>query len=349
MPDVEIFFAGRRGSIEERVVAKSGRPFLAVPSMGLRRGFDLRNAVMPFVVGAGYLKALAALAPRRPDAAVGTGGFISLPPILAARTLRVPVVLQEQNSYPGLATRILSRLASAVHVSFEETRGHLPHARAVLVSGNPVRGELGLASPETARRALGLPADGDVVLVIGGSRGARRINEAVAAALPRLADAAVSFVVQTGEADVERVREAAEAAGVRAVVAPFFDDMASAYGACDLVVSRAGATALAEMAVVGRPSILVPYPFATEGHQMKNARAVERAGAALVVPDDELDGDLLAERIRALLTNRDELAAMADAAKTLARPDAADRVARAVLALAGSGAREARRREGASQ
>ena len=346
-PGTEIFFAGRRGSIEERVVARSGRAFLAVPSMGLRRGFDLRNLVMPFVVKAGYLKALAVLSRRRPDAAVGTGGFISLPPVLAAATLRVPVVLQEQNAYPGLATRVLSRWARAVHVSFEETRQYLPRARAVELSGNPVRSDLAGVDRSDARTALGLSADAPVVLFIGGSRGAARINDAVASALPRFRELGVELVLQTGVDDATRLREAVEASGVRGVVEAFFDDMATAYAACDLVVSRAGATAIAEIAFLGKPSILVPYPHATEGHQMKNARALERAGAAVVIPDGELTGDALADRIDGFLSNRHQLAEAADAAGALARPDAADRVARAVLAVAsGGGGTEGSSREG---
>jgi len=141
-PEAEVFFMGRRGSIEERAVSRTGRSFVPIPAMGLARGLEARNAAVPFVVAAGYLRALASLAVRTPHAAVGTGGFISVPPILAARTLRVPVVLQEQNSWPGLATRILSRLASEVHVSFEETGRRLPHARRVVLSGNPVRADL---------------------------------------------------------------------------------------------------------------------------------------------------------------------------------------------------------------
>jgi UDP-N-acetylglucosamine--N-acetylmuramyl-(pentapeptide) pyrophosphoryl-undecaprenol N-acetylglucosamine transferase len=337
----EVFFMGRRGSIEERLVGRTGRDFVAVPSRGLRRSADLRNLAMPFVVFAGFVRALAVLAARRPAAAVGTGGFVSLPPMLAAQVLRIPTLLQEQNSYPGLATRALSRWASAVHTSFEETAGHLPRARSVVLSGNPVRSDFRTAEREESRRKLGLDPDATVVLFVGGSRGARRINEAVMAAATRLAGMGVELIVQTGEDDVGRVREAIEAAGAgrsesgaTAVVEPFFDDMATAYGASDLVVCRSGATTIAEVELMGRPSIMVPYPFATEGHQMKNARAVETAGAAVVVPDEELTGERLADEIDELLNDRTRLALMAKRARALARPDAAERVAEAVLALA---------------
>ena len=332
---VEVFFMGRRDSIEERLVGRTGRDFVAVPSMGLRRRADVRNLVMPFTVAGGYLRALAVLGSRRPDVAVGTGGFVSLPPMLAARTLSIPIVLQEQNSYPGLATRVLSRVARSVHTSFEETEKHLPGARDVVLSGNPVRAEFSEADRGSSRLSLGIPEDARVVLLVGGSRGARRINDAVSAAARTLADADVTLIVQTGRYDSAAVGAALDAAGVRAMVEPFFDDMATVYAAADLVVSRSGATAIAEMEVVGKPSILVPYPYATEGHQMKNARAVESAGAATVIPDEELTGDRLAGEVIGLLSDVERLALMARRARTLARPDAAERVAGAVLALAG--------------
>jgi len=332
-PGIEVFFMGRRDSIEERLVGRTGRDFVAVPSMGLRRSADIRNVAMPFVVFAGFVRALRVLASRRPAVAVGTGGFVSMPPVLAARALRIPVVLQEQNSYPGLATRVLSRSASSVHTSFEETAAHLPRAREIALSGNPVRSEFETTDRADSRRRLGLDPEGAVVLFVGGSGGARRINEAVVSAAGKMAGMGLELVVQTGAADVEKVRAAVAEAGVTAIVEPFFDDMATAYAASDLVVSRSGATAIAEIEIVGRPSLLVPYPFATEGHQMKNARAVEKAGAAVVVPDDELNGERLADEVSELLSDSARLALMAERARALARPDAAERVAGAVLAL----------------
>jgi len=338
-PGVEVFFMGRSGSIEERLVGRTGRGFVAVPSRGLRRSADLRNLAMPFIVLAGFARSVAVLASRRPAAAVGTGGFVSMPPILAAQALRIPTVLQEQNSYPGLATRSLSRWASSVHTSFEETAEHLPRAREIALSGNPVRSEFEATDRAESRKKLGLSPTGAVVLFVGGSGGAVRINEAVMGAAGRLSELGVELVVQTGSADVDRVRSALAAVDTRVVVEPFFDDMATAYSASDLVVSRSGATAIAEIEIVGRPSLLVPYPYATEGHQMKNARAVESAGAAVVVPDDELTGERLADEVSELLNDRTRLALMAQRAGTLARPDAAEQVAGAVLALVQNGSR----------
>ncbi|MFH1501923.1 MAG: undecaprenyldiphospho-muramoylpentapeptide beta-N-acetylglucosaminyltransferase [Candidatus Eisenbacteria bacterium] len=334
----EVFFAGRGGSLEESVVGKTGRRFVPVPSMGLRRRADVRNVGVPFVMAAGYASALWSLRGARPDAAVGTGGFVSVPPLLAANSLGVPFLLQEQNSYPGLATRVLSSRAREVHVSFEETGAHLPRARKVIVSGNPVRSSLGAANRAESRRALGLSEDATVLLSVGGSRGARRLNEAVLEAAGRLAEDGIEIIAQTGADDEDRVRGEVERARLGGVVASFFDDMAAVYAACDLIVSRAGATAIAEIEIVGRPSVLVPYPFATEGHQMKNARALEKAGASVVVPDSEFTADVLVSLVRKLTFERERLLAMADAARKLARPDAAARVARAALALAGGDA-----------
>lgn len=333
-PGIETFFMGRSGSIEERVVTETGRLFETVPSRGFIRGGRFVNAAVPFVVCAGCVTGMAKLARRRPDAALGTGGFASLPPVIAAALMRVPVALQEQNSYPGLATRVLSRWADVVHTTFDETRGHLPRARRVELSGNPIRAAFKAVSREDARRKFGLSTDAPVFFLLGGSGGARSMSLAVADATAELAANGIEMIIQTGREELALVRESCRAAGATAVVEPYFDNVADAYAACDLVVSRAGATTLAETAAVARPSILVPYPYATEGHQMKNARAVEAAGAAVVIPDGELAGDSLARRIQELLRDRTRLELMAHAARTLARPDAARRVAESVLALA---------------
>ena len=338
---VEVFFMGRRGSLEERVVSHTGRRFVSVPSIGVRRGANLRNAAVPFVVAAGYASALAALEGARPVVAIGTGGFVSVPPLLAARTLGVPVVLQEQNSYPGLATRLLSRFAREVHVSFDGTGSHLPRARKVVVSGNPVRSSFRDVDRGSARESLGLAEESRVVFCVGGSRGAHRLNQAVAGAAEQLHSLGVELIAQTGSDDEDAVASAVREAGLRAVVRAFFDDVEKAYAASDLVVSRAGATAIAELTLVGRPSVLVPYPHATEDHQMKNARALEAAGASVVVPDSEFTADALVSLVRELTGDAARLRAMADAARKLARPDAADRVGRATLAVATGSPRHA--------
>ena len=332
-PSAKVFFAGRAGSLEERVMRAAGRPFLAVPSMGLRRSADARNALVPFVVAAGYAKALGAMVGRRPDCAVGTGGFVSLPAVAAAWSLGTPVVLQEQNSYPGLATRLLSRLAREVHTSFEVTASYLPHARRTIVSGNPVREEFLRADRKASRERLGVPADAFVLFVVGGSRGARTLNRAVMDSAGRLAALDVAVIAQTGADDEGDVREALN--GSRALVRAFFDDVADCYAAADLVVARAGATTIAEIEAVGRPSVLVPYPYATEDHQTKNALAMEEAGAAVLVPDGEMTGERLIALVGELKSDRARLTRMSDRARSLARPDAADRVARAVLGAAG--------------
>jgi UDP-N-acetylglucosamine--N-acetylmuramyl-(pentapeptide) pyrophosphoryl-undecaprenol N-acetylglucosamine transferase len=333
-PEAEVFFMGRRGSIEERVVSGTRRRFVTVPSMGVIRGAVIRNVAVPFVVAAGCLKAVSALAMKRPDAAVGTGGFASLPPVLAACALGVPIILQEQNSWPGLATRVLSRFAEVVHVTFSESEKHLPRAKRIEHSGNPVRRGFDEIDRAAARRALGLTQEANVVMVMGGSRGARRLSLAVADAMPRLSAAGVEFVIQTGAEELEHVRDRAASVGARAVVDVFFEEIARVYAACDIVVSRAGATTLAETAIVGRPAVLVPYPHATDDHQMKNARSVENTGAAVVIPDGEFTGDRLADTIEGLLRDRTRLTSMSSAARALARPDAADRVARDVLVVA---------------
>ncbi len=332
-PEAEVFFMGRGGSIEERVVLRTERRFVTVPSMGIIRGAVIRNVAVPFVVAVGCLKAVSALAMKRPDVAVGTGGFASLPSVVAARALGVPIVLLEQNCRPGLATRVLSRFAEVVHVTFAESEKYLPRARRIEHSGNPVRRGFDELDRAAARRALGLSREATVVMVVGGSRGAKRLSLAVADAMQRLSAAGVEFVIQTGAEELEHVRRQAVLVGARAIVEVFFEDLARVFAACDIVVSRAGAATLAETAIVGRPAILVPYPHATDDHQTKNARSVENAGAAVVISDGEFTGDRLADTIEGLLRDRKRLTSMSSAVRVLARPDAAYRVAQDILAV----------------
>ncbi|MCC6991101.1 MAG: UDP-N-acetylglucosamine--N-acetylmuramyl-(pentapeptide) pyrophosphoryl-undecaprenol N-acetylglucosamine transferase, partial [Acidobacteria bacterium] len=232
---------------------------------------------------------------------------------------------------PGFTNRQLARWVRAAAVSYAETLPYFP-GRGFL-AGNPVRREF-LREAEVAGE--GVATAGPVrVLIMGGSQGARAINDAVVAAAPRLAPGALAITHQTGERDLSRVREAYAAAGVTATVEPFFYDMDARMRASDLVVARAGASTLAEVTVLGRAAVLVPLPTAADDHQRKNARVLAAAGAAEMIDESELTGERLAQTLSALAADEPRRARMAAAARALGRPDAAARVADRIVALAG--------------
>jgi UDP-N-acetylglucosamine--N-acetylmuramyl-(pentapeptide) pyrophosphoryl-undecaprenol N-acetylglucosamine transferase len=269
---------------------------------------------------------------RRPDVVVGVGGYSSGPVLLLAAVRGLPTILMEQNTAPGFTNRRLARWVRAAAVSYEETLRYFP--RTGFVSGNPVRRAF-LDAVEAA--GDGVEATPVRVLIIGGSQGARAINTAMIAAAPRLAAAgsAITVTHQTGERDFARVRDAYAVAGLTATVAPFFHDMHARLVAAHLVVTRAGASTIAELTVIGRASVLIPLPTAADDHQRKNARALELAGAAEVVEEQDLADGRLVERVLALAADPDRRRRMASQAKALGRPDAAARVADRIVSLAG--------------
>jgi UDP-N-acetylglucosamine--N-acetylmuramyl-(pentapeptide) pyrophosphoryl-undecaprenol N-acetylglucosamine transferase len=271
------------------------------------------------------------LSARRPDVVVGVGGYSSGPVLLLAALRGLPTLLMEQNTAPGFTNRRLAPWVRAAALSYEETLQYFP--RTGVVTGNPVRREF-LQALEAGDDAAG--NDGGVrVLIVGGSQGARAINDAMIAAAPLLADRGLVLTHQTGERDLARVRDGYAAAGVTATVEPFFHDMNARMRAADVLVARAGASTLAELTVLGRASVLVPLPTAADDHQRRNARVLAAAGAAEVIDEPNLSGAALAGVLTALAADPARRRAMADRARSLGRPDAAARVADRIVALAG--------------
>jgi UDP-N-acetylglucosamine--N-acetylmuramyl-(pentapeptide) pyrophosphoryl-undecaprenol N-acetylglucosamine transferase len=271
------------------------------------------------------------------------GGYVSVPVALAALRSRRPLVLHEQNAVPGLANRLLARPARTVALAFAEAGRMLPRSARTVVTGNPVREEILAVATERDRlgkeavEELELENDRRTVVVFGGSQGALHVNRAVVDAVSRLARDDLQLVLLTGRAHADAVRASIGGSPpVPVRVIAFLERMDLAYAVADLVVARAGATTIAEIAVSGVPSILVPYPYATGRHQEANARALQRAGGASVLMDDVLDGAVLADRIGALLDDPGTLRSMGERARMWSRPDAAGALARAVRTAGGA-------------
>ena len=330
-PATVVSFVGTARGLESRVVPALGLPLDLIRSAGLKgkslvallRGL----ALLPLSA----LDAWRVLSSRRPDVVVGVGGYSSGPVLLLAALRGLPTLLMEQNTAPGFTNRQLAPWVRAAALSYEETLQYFPGKG--VVTGNPVRREFlqALEAGDDAARN-----DGEVrVLIVGGSQGARAINDAMIAAAPRLARTRLVLTHQTGERDLTRVREGYAAAGVAATVEPFFHDMNARMRAADVLVARAGASTLAELTVLGRASVLVPLPTAADDHQRKNARVLAAAGAAEVIEERDLSGAALADVLTALAGDPARRATMAGRARSLGRPDAAARVADRIVALAG--------------
>lgn len=328
---VPVAWLGTDQGLEARVVPAAGYPLTSIRVSGLRGKGLLRVFFAPFMLTVALLQALRVFLRLRPLAVLGMGGFAAGPGGLVAWLTRRPLLIHEQNSVPGLTNRLLAPLARVVLEGFP---GSLPASRHAVAVGNPVRAPIAaLAAPETrcAGRAGTLR-----LLVIGGSLGAQALNRVLPQAIARLpADRRPQVHHQTGQTEVDGVRQNYRDLGCEARVEAFIEDMAAAYAWADLVVCRSGALTVAELAAAGVASILVPYPHATDDHQTGNARYLADAGAALLMPQAQLTSDWLADTLARFSGQRDTLLAMASRARELARPDAARRVALLCLEAAG--------------
>jgi UDP-N-acetylglucosamine--N-acetylmuramyl-(pentapeptide) pyrophosphoryl-undecaprenol N-acetylglucosamine transferase len=350
-PDLTLGFAGLDGSLEERLVAVSGHDFHAIRAVPLPR----RPSIALLLVVPRLLRAVRSARRLIDDesvrAVVSFGGYVALPVSLAARR-RVPLVLHEQNSRPGLANRIAGRFADRVAVTYPSSLDLIRSTGRVHVTGNPVQERLReldvVARRGPGRERLGLEPRRPTLLAFGGSQGARSINQCMTDAAAAWQSLGVQVLHVTGHRDhadaLDRWRDAGvdpERADAGVKVLPFLDDMADAYAAADVVVARAGATTIAELTVLGIPSILIPYPHATADHQRGNADAVVGAGAAMLIEDAALSPDALATAVASIVTDSARARAMSLAARAWARPEAAEGLARLVLGVLGEGGTDA--------
>lgn len=325
-PGTRIVFAGRGLPLERDIVGRHGYTLVAVSSGGVVGRSPQQRVRGAFLALRGIGEAMGILGRERPRAVVGVGGYASGPMVLAAAIRRIPTLIEEQNAVPGLTNRLLGRVAREIAITFEETRRFFG-GRGV-VTGCPIRAEFLQADRDRARRrreAGGAPFN---LLVFGGSQGARALNSALLEALAGLAERRGRLAIThgTGSGDLERVKAGYAAAAWTADVRPYLTDIRAAYEEADLVVARAGASTVSELAACGRAAIFVPLPTSAHDHQLKNAERVAAAGAAIVLEERNLAGDHLARTIADLMDSPERLTRMEQAAAGLARPDAAARI-----------------------
>jgi UDP-N-acetylglucosamine--N-acetylmuramyl-(pentapeptide) pyrophosphoryl-undecaprenol N-acetylglucosamine transferase len=328
----EVVWLGTRRGLEARVVPAAGFPIEWVTVSGLRGKGLVSWLTAPLRLLVALAQSLSIIRRRRPAAVLGMGGFVTGPGGVAAWLTRRPLVIHEQNAIAGMSNRLLARFAGEVLEGFPESFPAGLRARCI---GNPVRPDMFAQPPPEVRFAS--RSGRARLLVLGGSLGAQALNEIVPAALARIPESMRPDVRhQTGERTLATAQEAYARAGVEATIAPFIEDMAGAYAWADLVLCRAGAITIAELAAVGVGAILVPFPHAVDDHQTHNAAWLVRAGAAELMQQQAIDAPTLAERLQALLPDRAALLAMAERARGVAKPEATVALEQACLAAAGA-------------
>jgi len=333
-PGVEILFLGSDHGLERDVVTREGFSFAPVHLRGWSRRLSWKTVQFPLLLLRGLIQSYLIVRRFRPHVVVGTGGYVSGPALLWSALVGLPTLIQEQNSLPGATTRILSRRVDEIHLSFARSRRYFRRRDHLRLSGNPLRSALGRVDRDQARRALSFDPDRPVVLITGGSQGAHSINLAIAEGFERLIERRAQVLWQTGSGDLEQMRRQYGGRGDRTVITDFIEDMSLAYAAADVVVCRAGATTVAEVAVCGLPAVFVPFPYATADHQRFNALALVNAGAAEMVLNGQLKEGRLMEVLLPLLEEPSRRQAMAEKSKRFGRPQASATVARAVCRLA---------------
>lgn len=335
----EVRFVGTARGIEARAVPQAGYELDLIDISGLK-GSGFRGLFKGlYRVPKSYAQSLSILRRRKPDLVVGVGGYASGPMVLAAAFSRRPTAILEQNSVPGVTNRTLGKFVKRIFGAFETARKHFPKTKYVLV-GNPVRKRI------RERVLNNVENSGGGILVVGGSQGAHAVNELVFAAMQILQQlgGAPAIVHQTGEKDREDLARRYAEAGIAADVRAFIDDMGAAYRGAALVVARAGASTLAELTMVGMPSILIPFPFAADDHQTVNAEELAERGAAVVLPQKATTPAKLAEVIRTLLNDEEQRRKMSAAALALGRPRAHAEIADALELLVSGGKERATKR-----
>jgi len=330
----ETLVFGREEGMEKSILGEQ----TGVTYVGLRvRSFTIRKPLAALVaifrIAGSVCRSIKELSRWKPDAVIGMGGYVAAPVVLAAVLARFPVAIADQNALPGRANRRLARWVKRVFMAYEESAKYFPREKSIL-TGIPLRRALHDSTEFAPFEEFGLSAGRFTILVFGGSQGARALCEATAAMITKLNDVNIPYqiLLQAGKRNIDLCKEMNLPENVSCI--DTIEDMAGAYACSDLVVCRAGAVSLAEIALVGKAAILVPYPYAKDDHQMHNARVWEKTGAARIIEQDNLNGNVLAEEIASLMNNRDALISMSQAAKRLSHPDATEHMLRELEMLA---------------
>jgi UDP-N-acetylglucosamine--N-acetylmuramyl-(pentapeptide) pyrophosphoryl-undecaprenol N-acetylglucosamine transferase len=333
-PGAELLFVGAEGKMEMDRVPQEGFRIIGLPIAGFNRSHLWKNFSLPFKLLKSAMKARQVILQFRPNVVVGVGGYASFPVLNAAQALRIPTLIQEQNSFAGKSNKMLAKNAKAICVAYDGMEQFFPKDR-IIHTGNPVRKTIAQSdvSRDAGRAEFKLEGERKVVLVVGGSLGAKSINEAISSSLTSLMAEDVNLIWQTGAPYFDRALQQSAQFGNRIRVFDFIKKMDAAYAAADIVISRAGALAIAELCIAAKPVIFVPYPFAAEDHQTSNAMALVQHNAAQIVRDADAQQNLV-PKLKSLLHDDSTQSIMRSGLKRLAIRDADERIAQKVIELA---------------
>lgn len=323
--NANILFVGAENRMEMQKVPASGYQIKGLWISGFKRGFDLRNLLLPIKLIASFFKAGNIVKTFKPSIAIGTGGFASGPALNAAMRYKVPTLIQEQNSYPGITNKLLSKKAEKICVAYDNMEKYFPEHK-IVKTGNPVRQNIILSNvkSEKARKDFDLDVDSKIIFVVGGSLGSRTLNNCMKAGLQKLKESNIHIIWQTGALMFNECKQTAKQYS-NIHVYDFISNIDHAYAAADIIISRAGAIAISELCLVGKPVILVPFPAAAEDHQTKNAMALVNNNAAMHISDQDAANKLIDTAIL-LMNNQDKKMDLSKNIKQFAIADAAGRI-----------------------
>jgi len=329
-PEAEIMFVGTKDRIEGKAIPKLGYSFKSIWIKGFSRKYTMENILFPLRLFVSAMQSLFINAKFNPRVAIGSGGYVAGPAIWGASVLGAKIILLEQNSYPGITTRLLEKRADEIHISFNNSKKYLKKKNILLTTGNPVRKDLGTIDKVEALTSFGFSAEKKTLLILGGSLGAKSINKAAGNVVNKLSDEGSQIIWQTGKNSYEDYKNF-NSKSIK--VFDFIDDMNYAYSISDLILARAGATTIAEILVLGIPSILVPSPNVAENHQYYNAKSLSDEGAAIFIEDKEINLRMYDE-VAATINSNEKLSELKRNALLLAKPDAAKVIAKSAIRFA---------------
>lgn len=334
-PDAEIVFVGTEKGIESEIVPKYGYELRTVTVQGFKRKIDFDNVKRVFKLFKGLEQSRRIVKKFKPDVVIGTGGYVSGPVLFNASMGKVPAIIHEQNSFPGVTNKILAKMVTKVLTSFEDSHVRFPEEtrNKLVLTGNPVRKEILISKKSNSRRKLGIQEDKKMVLCYGGSGGSRKINDSMKVVIRNLVNEDVAFIYATGKNFYDGFMSDISDLQLKAYqkVVPYLEDMASALAACDIVIGSAGAISLAEITALGKPSIIIPKAYTAENHQEYNAKSIESKGAGIAILEKNLTAETLNDTVFKLLGDRDLLIDMSNASKEIGKPEAIDIIYKEVM------------------
>ena len=329
-PESKILFVGTKDKIEARVVPEKGFDFKTIWVSGFSRKFKLENILFPVKLLIAMIQSLIINIKFKPEVMIGSGAYVSGPVAIGASVMGAKIILLEQNSYPGITNRLLEKKAEQIHICFEETKKYFRNQEKLKVTGNPIRVELRPVERNEACKEFDLDANKKVVLVLGGSLGAGNVNKALEKNLNRIFEEDIQIIWQTGKNYYENYKKLNSD---KVKVFPFIENMTAAYSAADLVIARAGATTIAEVATLGLPVVFIPSTVVAANHQYMNAKALEESNAAIILKDEEL-ADKLYMVVKNLINDKNKLEELKNNIKQFSKPNAAVEIAREAIKLA---------------